>query len=175
MKLLLDLKKQVSKVKYPTRLFTDWQRLLGFDIGWLRPRLADELCHRHGFAPEECEVILMQAHGRTDCHVHERGTATFLVLGREHGFADPCGGVLLADYSAGQNEYVLRPHYQEGGELLTVPAGKVHAFFADPGSEFNALAFVQPRIRAGDAFDAVEFQYVEPIAAGGPITVMVRN
>lgn len=149
----------------PTRLFTDWQELLGFRIGWAKPALARKICGKYGFNPDECEIIMMQANGQTECHVHLDGATHFMVLGSEHGFAEPSGGILTAPYEDGRSEYELEERRQASGEIFDVPARTVHAFFADAENGLTAIGFVYPKIRRGEnQFDVIEFETV----AGDP-------
>lgn len=144
------------------RLFQGWQQLLGFRIGWANPALARKVCAKHGVDPDQCEIIMMQANGTTECHVHMEGATRFMVLGTEHGFANPSGGILVAAYEDDKSEYELQEVRQGPGEVFDVPARTVHAFFANAGSELTAIGLVYPRVRRGEnEFDVVEFVPVD--------------
>ncbi|MBI2355796.1 MAG: hypothetical protein HYV13_01140 [Candidatus Doudnabacteria bacterium] len=111
-----------------------------------------------GLPPEDCELVLMRARGRTDVHAHLRGHSTFLVLGLKHGFPEPDGGVELGLQPVGVLE--ATPMHEEphvAGEVFDVESCEIHAFYADPGKELFVVGFVHPRIRQGDGFDVVDY------------------
>ncbi len=155
----------------PCCLFDNWQQLLGFEIGWATPDVANDLCSKYGVKPEDCEIVMMRANGLTECHLHEQGASTFLVLGGGEGQRPPSGGTLLADYVSGKWDYTLEPVRHAAGECFDIPADKIHAFFADPGEQLTLIGFVRPKIKNGNGFDVVPFDYVKHIA---PVSVRKR-
>ncbi|MGV3346969.1 hypothetical protein ACGVWS_14940 [Enterobacteriaceae bacterium LUAb1] len=160
-KALQSLGKMIESTRDGKALFTNWRDLLGFRIGWLEPELASQFCAENKLDADNCEIIMMQATGLTECHVHKMGSTTFMALGEKHGFNDPQGGTLFGDYQQGEQEFQLTPERAESGEVFTVDAGKIHAFFADQGGELTAIGIVSPKIRKGeDEFDAVNFRFI---------------
>ncbi|MGC6031565.1 hypothetical protein [Enterobacter kobei] len=142
-------------------LFTNWRQLLGFQIGWLEPTLAERFCLENDLDTSNCEIIMMQATGRTECHAHQVGSTVFMALGSVHGFRDPQGGTLFGDYLPGEKTFSLKPERASSGEMFTVEPGKIHAFFADSGGELTAIGIVSPKIMKGeDEFDAIKFKFI---------------
>lgn len=158
--LLRDLAEAIAASGDGRKLFINWQHLLGFRIGWANEQLARELCVKYDLNPNECEIIMMQATGLTECHMHQRGSTVFMALGKQHGFADTRGGTLFGDFKEGQEEFQLVPEHAQAGETFEVSAGKIHAFFAEPGGELTLIGLVMPRIKQGNEFDVVPFKYV---------------
>ena len=156
------LARTIGSTKHPHRLFTGWQSLLGFKIGWALPSLVEKLHLDHGIDPASSEVIMMQANDLTECHLHQTGASTFLVLGEQHGVPDPKGGTYLADQDHNRGEQVLTLHPHMTGEIFTVSAGRIHAFMAEPGGSLSLIGIVSPKIRTGNEFDVVPYDYVDP-------------
>ena len=143
--------------------FEHWQQLLGFEIGWAKLDIASRECREYGVNPSDCEIVMMRASGLSECHLHEHGSSTLFVLGEGYGSPAPSGGILVADYIEGKRDYLLEPIRHKTGDIVEVPAGKIHAFFADPGGQLALIGFVRPRIKRGDEFDVVPFDYVSHI------------
>jgi len=173
--LLLDLSSVILNIAdfggNPRCLFDNWQQLLGFEIGWIERDYAAKLCRSYHVDPDECEIVMMCAHDLTECHLHERGASSFLVLGKGYGFPEPLGGTLFADYIEGKRDYTLEPVRRANRENFDVPAGKIHAFFADPDQHLTLIGFVRPKIKAESGFDVVPFDYVSRFA---PVKVRMR-
>ncbi len=160
--MLESLARSIGRTAHPELLFTDWQSLLGFKIGWLQPTLAKRLSGDYQIDLNSSEIIMMQATGLTECHQHTIGVTTFMVLGPEQGFSEPKGGTYLGDFDPLSAEQDLQLNRHRTGEIFTVPAGKIHAFAADPGGSLTLIGIVQPKIRTGDEFDVVPFKYLDP-------------
>ena len=157
---LEELRDRIAKVEDGRTLFEGWRELLGFRIGWAKLEVALALCAHHGMNTDDCEIIMMQAMGITECHLHATGKTTFLALGKEHGFADPRGGTLFGEFREGRKEFTLVPERAKAGEMFEVGAGRIHAFFADQGGELTLIGVVTPKIKQEDRFDVVPFEYV---------------
>mgnify|MGYP001571339453 FL=1 len=154
------LAKTIGRTVHPEKLFTGWQSLLGFKIGWALPAQVKKLYIDFYIDPKNSEVIMMQATGLTECHMHKTGATTFMVLGREHGIAPPSGGTFMGDFDPTSYEQKLELIRHRSGEVFTVPAGKIHAFAADLGGSLTLIGIVNPKIRTGNEFDVVPFDYV---------------
>lgn len=162
-KLLNDLSSIVSNSEKPKELFNGWRSLLGFKIGWLNKDDMVKLTNKYQVNPTDCEIIMMQAYSKTECHVHESGSTKFLPLGREHGFEEPSGGTLFADFKKNKKLFKLRPEYAKKGEFFDVKPGNIHAFFADDKNAglFTAIGFVSPKIRnQTNSFDVIKFDFI---------------
>ena len=94
----------------------DQRQLLGFKIGWMLPEFFGDICRGNGLQAGNCELILMEANGLTECHMHTQGGATFFPLGDIHGFPNPGGGTLVADYKPGFDTYELEKLPANPGE-----------------------------------------------------------
>ena len=161
--LLLELSDLVKSSKNPLdEHFEDKRDLLGFQIQWLKSDLHLELCNAHGLEAEEAEVMLMQAFGRTECHLHTNGCTLFKTLGPDEGFPDPGGsGMLSGRYAPGEDTYDLEWMVFEPGEFSLVVPYQIHAFVAREGKVLTAMGVVQPRIRSGDDyFDVLDFEFL---------------
>lgn len=158
-----ELSKEVAKTKKPIQtLFQDTQKLLGFEISFLKEKHLKRYCDKHGLQAKNTEVVLMQATGLTDCHLHTKGHSTFITLGKKHGFPDPGNsGLLSAEYEEGVQEYALSAEQFGVDEISVVRPNQIHAFYANKGHTLTALGVVSPRIRhAKNSFDVVDCVYV---------------
>ena len=155
------LAKTIGQTKHPERLFTDWQSLLGFNIGWVLHRLFEKLCGDHGIDRGNSEIIMMRAAGLTECHLHRTGASTFMVLGPQQGMPRPEGGTYLGDHDQSKIEQKLEFHRHKVGDIFSVPAGTIHAFAADPGGSLTLIGVVSPKIRRSNEFDVVPFDYID--------------
>ena len=161
--LLFELSELIKSSKSPLdEHFEDKRKLLGFEISWLKADLHSKLCEANGIQAEKAEVMLMQAFGRTECHLHTNGSTLFKTLGPDDGFPHPEGsGMLTAMYAPGEDTYDLDWVVFEPGELSLVVPYQIHAFVAKEGKVLTALGVVQPRIRYGhDYFDVVDFEFL---------------
>jgi hypothetical protein len=131
--------------------------LLGSRIGWVEGELFRELCVRYGIS-EECEVVMVQISALTECHLHRVGASTFMVLGKRDVII-PKAEILLGDYSPGETDFSLVRLPAVGGKVFEIPAGKIHAFVASEPA-LTLIGVVNPRIRNGDEFDIVPFEYL---------------
>lgn len=146
----------------PDDLFHQKRKLLGFEIGWLKPVHHKKICELAGINPDACEIVLMHAHSLTECHMHQKGASTFLVLGENHGMRNPNGGILTAQFIEGKKEYNLSDNKAFEGQILEVPSGQIHSFYANEPGGLSAIGFVYPKINTGkDEFDVIEFQFTE--------------
>lgn len=151
----------VSNGGKPDDLFHNKRDLLGFQIGWLKPINHKKICELAGINPEKCEIVLMHAHSLTECHMHQKGGSTFLVLGETHGCKNPNGGILTATAEKGKTKYSLSDNKSFTGQLIKVPAGQIHAFYGNEQGGLSALGFVYPKINIGENdFDVVEYQFI---------------
>lgn len=137
------LAKTIGRTVHPEKLFTGWQSLLGFKIGWALPAQVKKLYIDFYIDPKNSEVIMMQATGLTECHMHKTGATTF-----------------MSDFDPTSYEQKLELICHRSGEVFTVPAGKIHAFAADLGGSLTLIGIVNPKIRTGNEFDVVPFDYV---------------
>ena len=128
----------------PRRLFTNWQELLGFEIGWAKPKVAAQLCGRYRVKPDECEIIMMRASGLTECHLHANGASTFFVLGRSTADHDQRGGTLIADYIKGKDDYLLEPVRHAVGGFFEGPPRQNHPIFPGPPGPLAPVRLFPP-------------------------------
>ncbi len=171
--LLRTVARDVRRTKNPREnLFTGWQSLLGFNIGWAQPSYVDMLSGLHALRSDTFEIVMLQVHGLSEAHVHERGAGYLMILGEEDGFQDPRGGVLSAYYSKDRDGYLLDREYYYAGQELVIEPDEIHAAFADPGTEMTAVGIVSPRIRNGDTFDIIHFDF---ISRNDPVLVTPRT
>lgn len=158
-----ELSKEVARINKPIKtLFNDTQKLLGFEISFLKENHLERYCRKHGLEAKNTEIVLMQATGRTDCHLHTKGHSTFITLGNKHGFPEPGGsGLLSAEYKDGVKEYELTAEQFGVDEISVVKPMQIHAFYATEGHILTALGVVSPRIRHGESsFDVVDCDYI---------------
>ena len=103
----------------------------------------------------------MHADRLTECHMHKKGSSTFMVLGEQNGFPAPKGGILTADFVENQYIYNLEPIEAFSGQIIEVPAKQIHAFYGK-GGRMSAIGFVHPKINTGkNEFDVVEYQFTD--------------
>lgn len=158
-----ELSDEIAKTSKPIEtLFQDTQKLLGFEISFLKEDHLKRYCDKHGLDAENTEIVLMQATGLTDCHLHTKGHSTFITLGNKHGFPEPGhSGLLSADYKEGVKEYELNAEQFGVDEISVVQPMQIHAFYASKGYTLTALGVVSPRIRHEQgSFDVVDCVYI---------------
>lgn len=158
-----ELSKEIARTDKPIEtLFQDTQKLLGFEISFLKDEHLKHYCDKHGLDPKNTEIVLMQATGLTDCHLHTKGHSTFITLGGKHGFPEPGNsGLLSAEYKEGVEEYELNAEHFGVDEISVVRPMQIHAFYASEGHTLTALGVVSPRIRHEKAsFDVVDYAYI---------------
>ena len=158
-----ELSKEIAKTHKPVKtLFQDTQKLLSFEISFLKENHLKRYCNKHGLDAKNTEIVLMQATGLTDCHLHTKGHSTFITLGSKHGFSEPGGsGLLSAEYKEGVKEYELSAENFGVDEISVVRPMQIHAFYATEGHTLTALGVVSPRIRYGQSsFDVVDCAYI---------------
>jgi hypothetical protein len=161
MQLLLELARLISIVGRFSVPFGEMNELLGFRIAWLKKELAEKLFYKFGLDSESCEVIVMQADGLTECHLHTAGEGIFLPLDESHGALNPDGGTLMGDYEESHNIFNLTMTGAIKGKFFTIPAGKIHAFKANKNAGLTLIAIVSPKIRKGeDEFDVTPFRFL---------------
>lgn len=139
----------------------DKRELLGFKIGWMLPEFFADFCKGNCLPFEQCELILMEATGMTECHMHKLGGAMFMPLGSTHGFPDPKGGTLIGSYSGMGEGVTLTPYPARAGQVFRIEPGKVHAFYTEPGKSLSAIGLIYPKIRQNEEFDVVPFELIE--------------
>jgi hypothetical protein len=158
-----ELSNEISSTDKPIKtLFQDTQKLLSFEISFLKDSHLKRYCDKHGLDANDTEIILMQATGLTDCHLHTKGQSTFITLGSKHGFPEPgSSGLLSAEYKEDMEEYELSAEHFGVDEISVVRPMQIHAFYAEEGHTLTALGVVSPRIRHGQSsFDVVDCVYI---------------
>lgn len=162
--LAIELSKEIgttSNAKYT--MFCGHQQLLGFSLQFLKPDLLNKYCTKYGMNVDDTEIVLMQAEGMTECHMHQKGLSLFRTLGPAEKFLAPNGsGILTADYKSGQELFDLKQQPLKMGDFSVIEPNVIHAFYATEGSILTALGIVSPRIRKGhNDFDVVDFDFID--------------